>query len=101
MVQRETVQLQTHFVYMVRCGNGALYTGYTTNVEKRIATHNAGKGAHYTRSHLPVVLCASWFFQSKGDALRAERVIKGLPRARKQWLIEQALPWGECGLGEP
>src|SRR5436305_2130584 len=45
---RKAEKPQLHFVYVVRCGNGALYTGYTTNVEKRIATHNAGKGARYT-----------------------------------------------------
>jgi len=82
---------QTHFVYIVRCANGALYTGYSTDVEKRVATHNAGKGSRYTRSHLPVTLCASWSFQRKGDARRSERAIKRLSRARKVWLIEQAL----------
>ncbi len=82
---------QTHSVYIVRCANDALYTGYSTDVEKRVATHNAGKGARYTRAHLPVTLCAVWSFQSKGDALRAEWTIKGLPRAQKIQLIEQAL----------
>ena len=81
-----------HFVYMVRCANGALYTGYSTNVERRVARHNAGKGARYTRSNRPVFLCAVWSFSTKGDALRAERVIKGLPRAKKMQLIEQAKP---------
>ena len=81
---------QSHFVYIVRCANDALYTGYSTDVDKRIATHNAGKGARYTRAHLPVTLCAVWSFQNKGDALRAERVIKSLPRAKKVQLIEQA-----------
>jgi putative endonuclease len=79
-----------HFVYIVRCANGSFYTGYSTDVEKRVATHNAGKGARYTRAHLPVTLCAVWSFQSKGNALRAERVIKGLPRAQKVRLVEQA-----------
>jgi len=86
----ETKEQQSHFVYIVRCANDALYTGYSTNVDKRVATHNAGKGARYTRAHLPVILCAAWSFQSKGDALRAERAIKGLPRAKKVQLIEQA-----------
>ena len=86
---------QTHFVYIVRCANDALYTGYSTNVDKRITTHNAGKGAHYTRSHLPVTLCAVWSFPSKGETLRAERAIKGLPRADKMQLIEQTLPGEE------
>ncbi len=74
---------QTHYVYMVCCANGTLYTGYTINVERRIALHNAGKGGRYTRSHRPVSLVATWTFNSKGEALRAERAIKRLPRARK------------------
>ena len=82
---------QTHFVYIVQCSDGSLYTGYSTDVEKRVTTHNAGKGARYTRSHLPVTLCAVWSFQSKGEALRAERAIKDLPRADKMRLIEQTL----------
>ncbi len=87
----KTKEQRTHFVYIVRCANDALYTGYSTNIDKRIATHNAGKGAHYTRSHLPVTLCAVWSFPSKGEALRAERAIKDLPRADKIRLIEQTL----------
>jgi putative endonuclease len=68
---------------MVCCANGTFYTGYTINVERRIALHNAGKGGRYTRSHRPVSLVATWTFNSKGEALRAERPIKRLPRARK------------------
>ena len=80
-----------HFVYLVQCSNGAFYTGYTTNVDKRIAAHNAGKGAKYTRAHLPVTLLACWSFSSKGEALRAEHAIKHLSRAQKVRLIEHAL----------
>ncbi|MBO0781039.1 MAG: hypothetical protein J2P37_19645, partial [Ktedonobacteraceae bacterium] len=59
--------------------------------DKRIATHNAGKGAKYTRSRLPVTLLASWSFLSRGDALRAEYAIKRLSRAQKKRLIEQCV----------
>ena len=45
-----------HYVYIVKCKDNSLYTGYTTNVEARIATHNAGKGAKYTKTRRPVVL---------------------------------------------
>ena len=45
-----------HFVYIVRCEDGSLYTGYTTDVKERLITHNSGKGAKYTRSRLPVSL---------------------------------------------
>jgi putative endonuclease len=87
--QRRQSSLSPHFVYMLQCANGAYYTGYTTNIEKRLAIHNAGRGARYTRAHLPVSLLASWSFPSKGEALRAERAIKRLSRGQKERLIEQ------------
>ncbi len=80
---------QTHYVYMVCCANGTLYTGYTINVERRIALHHAGKGGRYTRSHRPVSLMATWTFNSKGEALRAERELKRLPREQKLRVVEQ------------
>jgi putative endonuclease len=82
-------QPQVHYVYMVCCANGTLYTGYTINVERRIALHNTGKGGRYTRSHRPVSLVATWTFNSKGEALRAERELKRLPRELKLRLVEQ------------
>ena len=85
--QKQALPL-SHFAYVLQCSNGAFYTGYTTDVAKRIAAHNAGKGAKYTRAHLPVTLLASWLFSSKVDALRAEHAIKQLSRAQKVRLIE-------------
>lgn len=82
-------QPQAHYVYMVCCANGSLYTGYTIDVERRIALHNAGKGGRYTRSHRPVSLVATWTFNSKGEALRAERELKRLPREQKLRAAEQ------------
>jgi len=72
-----------YYVYVVRCADGTLYTGYTTNIERRIATHNAGKGGSYTRTHRPVTLVIAWSFATKGDALRAEHAFKGLSRTQK------------------
>src|SRR5690348_14661150 len=89
MTSDASTQQQTHAVYIVQCADGSLYTGYSTNVGRRVALHNAGKGARYTRSHRPVTLLASWSFLTKGDALRAERSIKQLPRVQKLRLIEQ------------
>ncbi len=77
----------SHFVYVVRCANGTLYAGYTTNVDRRLATHNAGRGARYTRGLLPVELLAAWAFETKSAALRAERRVKRLPRDQKLALI--------------
>jgi putative endonuclease len=81
---------QAYMVYIVQCADGSLYTGSTTNVQRRVAQHNAGKGARYTRSHRPVTLLVSWSFPTKGDALRAERMIKRLPRAQKLQLLDPA-----------
>jgi putative endonuclease len=80
--------LSQHFVYIIECRDGTLYTGYTKNVAKRIAAHNAGKGGHYTRSHRPVTLLATWAFATKSEALRAEWQIKRFSRAQKLRLIE-------------
>ncbi|HLZ59707.1 MAG TPA: GIY-YIG nuclease family protein [Ktedonosporobacter sp.] len=77
-----------HYVYIVRCVDGTLYTGYTTDIERRIAAHNAGKGARYTRAHRPVVLAARWTFATKQEAMRAEYALKGLSRAEKMRLME-------------
>jgi putative endonuclease len=81
---------EKHYVYIVRCADGSLYTGYARNVESRVAMHNAGKGSRYTRSHLPVTLLANWSFAEKSEALRAEYAIKQLSRAQKLRLIASA-----------
>ena len=78
-------------MYMACCANGALYTGYTTHVDRRIAAHNAGVGGRYTRSNCPIVLLAVWRFNSRAEALHAERSIKRLSRGRKLALIENAM----------
>lgn len=79
---------KTHFfVYMLRCGDDSLYTGYTNDVEKRLRTHSQGLGAKYTRSHLPVTLAGYWLCSSKREALQIEATIKRLPRAKKEALL--------------
>ena len=83
-----------HFVYIVRCANDTLYTGYAVDVAARVAKHNAGKGAKYTRMNGPVELLASWEVASHIAALKLERRIKTLPRAQKLLLAagRRALP---------
>lgn len=77
-----------HFVYILHCSDGTYYTGYTTNVEERLKTHNAGSGAKYTRGRLPVNLVYYEEFQEKSLALRREWEIKHrLTRAEKEALI--------------
>ncbi|EFH82270.1 GIY-YIG nuclease family protein [Ktedonobacter racemifer] len=83
-------QDKAHYVYILKCADDTLYTGYTNNLQRRIATHNAGKGGHYTRAHRPVTLLASWTFPGKSEALRAEYQIKCLTRQQKLQLIAQA-----------
>lgn len=80
----------TWFVYVLRCGDGSLYTGATNNLEKRLAQHRSGKGAAYTRTHLPVTLCHWEKAGTKGDALRREAAIKKLTRQEKLRLIAES-----------
>ena len=61
-----------HYMYVLECADGTLYTGYAVDVERRVAVHNAGRGAKYTRSRLPVTLVANAEFASKHDAMSAE-----------------------------
>ena len=86
-----------HRVYLVRCADGALYTGYTTDVARRVAAHNAGRGSRYTRSRRPVVLVAAWPFASRGEALRAEALLKRLPPAQKRALVIDGVFLGRHG----
>lgn len=75
------------FVYMVRCADGTLYTGYARDTQARVRVHNSGKGAKYTRSRLPVTLVYSEQCESLSTALKRERQLKPWSRARKEALI--------------
>ncbi|MDD3347421.1 pyridoxamine 5'-phosphate oxidase family protein [Oscillibacter sp.] len=77
------------FVYMLACGDGSLYTGCTDHVERRLAAHQSGKGAKYTRSHLPVSLVYQERVPDKSAALRRELQIKKLSRKEKWELIKK------------
>jgi putative endonuclease len=76
-----------HFVYIVRCRDGTLYTGYARDPFQRTKTHNSGRGARYTSGRLPVTLAYSESFDSKSEALRREFELKRWSRARKEALI--------------
>ncbi len=76
------------WVYILRCGDGTLYTGMAADVEKREQVHNSGKGARYTRSRLPVQVVYREPCASRGDALRREAAIKRLTRQGKLELVE-------------
>lgn len=77
-----------HYIYIVECKDGTLYTGYTVNLERRIRAHNREKGAKYTRGRTPVVLKYYESFDSKQDAMRREAEIKKLKRFKKDGLIK-------------
>ncbi|MDO4182556.1 MAG: GIY-YIG nuclease family protein [Coriobacteriia bacterium] len=79
-----------HYLYVVECADGSLYTGYAINVEKRVAAHNAGKGAKYTKARLPVALLAQAGFSTKHQAMSAEYRFKQLSRNEKDALLAQA-----------
>lgn len=80
----------THYLYVLECADGSLYTGYTVDVQARLAVHNAGKGAKYTRARLPVSLLAYAEFPTKHDAMHAEYVFKQLSRNEKDALLAAA-----------
>ena len=77
-------------VYLVRCTDGTLYTGVTTDVARRVAQHNAGTASRYTRSRRPVVLAYQKRVGDRGAALRREIAIKKLSREEKEELIGRA-----------
>lgn len=81
-----------NYVYIVKCKDGTLYTGWTTNIEKRLEKHNKGLGAKYTRTRYPVVLKYFEEFVTKEEALKRECYIKQLSRAKKLILIEKSQP---------
>jgi len=80
----------THYVYVVECSDGTLYTGYTTDVGRRIGEHNAGEGAKYTAGRRPVTLRYVEYHPTRSDAQRREHEIKSLSRSRKESLLPDA-----------
>lgn len=78
-----------NYTYILECADGTLYTGWTSDLQKRIETHNAGKGAKYTRSRLPVRLVYFEAHEDKQDAMRREYRIKRLSRAEKLALVQE------------
>ena len=79
------------YTYVLKCADGSLYTGYTTDVDKRLETHNLGKGAKYTRSRRPCKLVYVRACESKSKALKLEYKIKQMSRKEKSELIEGIL----------
>lgn len=80
-----------NYVYILRCCDDSLYTGWTNNLEKRVKAHSNGKGAKYTKARLPVELVYFEEFEDKIEAMRREYAIKKLTRKEKLLLIKKPL----------
>jgi len=83
--------MDKHYIYILKCADDSLYTGYTTHLDRRLAVHNSGKGAKYTRVRLPVERVYEESFDSKREAMQREYAIKQMTRAQKLKLIKGEL----------
>lgn len=80
-----------NYTYILKCRDGSLYTGWTTDLERRLKAHNDGKGAKYTKSRRPVVLAYYETFDTKEEAMKRECAIKRLRRNEKLKLLKNSL----------
>ena len=81
--------LKMNYVYILRCSDNTLYTGWTNDLEKRIKAHSNGTGAKYTRGRGPLELVYFEEFDDKKDAMKREYEIKKYSRSKKEWLIKR------------
>lgn len=77
------------YLYILRCGDGTLYTGITTDVHRRLEAHRQGRGAKYTRGRGPLALAYQEECGSHSEALKRELAVKQMSRAEKETLIEK------------
>ena len=82
-----------NWVYILRCGDGSLYTGWTNDLPRRLAAHQSGKGGKYTRSRLPVALAYREAWATPEEARKREWAIKQLSRREKLALMAAGTPW--------
>lgn len=88
-----------YLVYILRCGDGTLYTGCTNDLDRRLRAHQAGRGAKYIRSRLPVELVYREAVPDRSAALRREAAIKRMDRRAKLALIAAGPPGASAGAG--
>lgn len=86
MCQRNK-KISMHYVYIIQCSDNSLYTGYTTNIKRRISEHDNGNGAKYTRGRTPVTLKRVEIFDDKSTAMSREYEIKQQNRKQKEDLV--------------
>lgn len=89
-MEQNKEESKVYFTYLLLCADGSLYCGYTDDLDRRVAVHNRGKGAKYTKSRLPVTLVYCETFPDRHGAMRREWEIKRLTRAEKERLIAAA-----------
>ena len=82
---------EQNYTYILECADGTLYCGWTNDLDRRVAAHNAGKGAKYTKSRRPVVLKYDESFSTRQEAMRREWEIKQLSRKEKLELVRQQM----------
>jgi putative endonuclease len=90
--------LQTWYLYLLACADGTTYTGITTDPQRRLRQHNAGRAARYTaqQKRRPVRLLGVWRFPDRGSATRAEIRLKRRPAARKRQLAATRVPFEDA-----
>ena len=74
-------------MYVLECGDGSYYTGWTNDLAKRVRSHQSGKGGKYTRSRLPVKLIKKWRAKNRSEAMRREALFKALSRKEKNRIL--------------
>lgn len=89
------MELTVSYIYVVECADRSFYTGYTTDIVRRIKMHNAKKGAKYTRARGPVVLVYFEEFETKREATKAESAFKKLTRMQKEQYIFENISKGK------
>ncbi|MCI5822520.1 MAG: GIY-YIG nuclease family protein [Lachnospiraceae bacterium] len=87
--EKDTEEKKSYYTYIVRCADDTLYTGFTTDVTRRVQVHNQKKGAKYTKTRTPVTLVYYEEFETKQLALKREAAIKKLTRQEKLKLIDR------------
>ena len=86
----EVIERLMNYTYILKCADGSFYTGWTNNLEKRLAAHNNGTGSKYTSSHRPVELVYFEEHETRHDAMSREVQIKKLTRKQKETLVQEA-----------
>lgn len=87
MQEKKENSVNKCYTYMVRCADHSLYTGWTVDLKQRVAAHNSGRGAKYTKNRRPVTLVYYEVFEDKRDAMRREYAIKQLSKKEKEQLV--------------